>query len=135
MMSQHSLCDAPHPMQPQSGLPPHPHPRVPLPSTHPATVPACVCTHTAPILQHGCWENTPRHLCHVIVHHNAKFFQVRVRAPDHAVTFDLGEEEKVNGRRYLNCKETKETKTGLRNESNNGEEVDLTSYLFRRPSL
>lgn len=90
--------DAPHPVQLQSSLcPPHPQ-SAPQASTHPATVPPCVCTHPAPILQHGCWENTSGHLCHVIVHHNAKFFQVRVRAPNHAVTFDLGEEEQGNWR-------------------------------------
>lgn len=93
-MSQHSLCDAPPTLcSPSQACAP---PRVrPLLSTHPATVPPCVCTHPAPILQHGCWENTSCHLCHVIVHNNAKFLQVRVRAPDHAVAFDLGKEERV----------------------------------------
>lgn len=118
-MSQHSFCDAPTPCGPSQACAP---PRVrPLSSTHPATVPPCVCTHPAPILQHGCWENTPRHLRHVVVHHNAKFFQVRVRAPNHAVTFDLGKEEKVKEdgrrRRRQNCKEKNETKMGLRNEN------------------
>lgn len=70
--------------------PPPPPPRVqPLASTHPAAVPPCVCAHPAPVLQHGCWENTSRHFGHVVVHHNAKLFQVRVRTPNHAVTFDL----------------------------------------------
>lgn len=61
----------------------------PQPITHPATVPPCVCTHPAPILQHGRREDTPRHLRHVIVHHYAELFQVGVRAPDHAVALHL----------------------------------------------
>ncbi len=61
----------------------------PSPSTHPATVPSSVCTHPAPILKHGCWEDSPCHLCHVIVHHDAELFQVRVRPAHHAVAFDL----------------------------------------------
>lgn len=69
---------------------PPPHPVKPQPITHPATVPPCVCTHPAPILQHGRWEDTPRHLRHVIVHHYAELLQVGVRAPDHAVALYLG---------------------------------------------
>ncbi len=93
--SQHSLCDNPTPTLcvPSQACATT---VCPLPSTHPATVPPCVCTHPAPILQHGRWENTSGHLGHVIVHYDAKFLQVRVRAPDHTVTFDLAEQERTS---------------------------------------